>query len=156
MSRSLGMGNVVLSRAFVDALLLAVRPASTEDHLIVSPKIALLNDDPLTITPDTTKAQLDAHEAVFSGYTAGGQAVTLGAIPVRPSSVIQALAGNVSWVGPTVDPFVQGGVKGWYLYDTTFGLICSGQFSESVNIATPGDYLDLFAGLPFKLNTYGL
>lgn len=156
MSASLSMGNVVLSRAFLNALLLAVRPGSTEDHLIVNPKIALLNEDPLSITPDTTLEQLEEHEAAFSGYTAGGSAVTLGAVPVRPSNVVQALAGNVAWVGPVADPFISGGVKGWYLYDDTFGLICSGQFSESVNITGQGSYLDLFAGLPLKVNTSGL
>lgn len=151
MSASLGIGNVIMSREFVNALLLAVRPASAEDHLLVAPKIGLITSDPLSLGPDTTLAELEAIQAAFSGYTAGGQAITLGAIPIRAKFDAVALAGNVAWVGSETDPFVSASIGGWYLHDTTYGLVCACQFAQPVLIASPGDYLDLFVGLPVKL-----
>lgn len=143
----------VVSRLFADALLAAIAPSSTDDHLIVSPKIALLGTPSVTITPDTTKAVLDAEEVAFSGYTAGGSAITL-TTPgvVRGSDRFQLLAGNLTWVLTTADPLVTATVYGAYLYDTTFGLIAAGYFDEVVNLGNVGDYLDLFAGVPVLLS----
>lgn len=156
MARSVSMSRVVLAREFMNDLLLAVRPASATEHLLVAPKIALIGPNELSFSPDLTLAALEAAEVEFSGYTAGGAAVTLGAVPVRSGDRVMALAGNVSWVAPVADPFVEGEIVGWYMTDDTYGLVCFESFEESVLIAHPGDYFDLFAGLALKLNTLGL
>lgn len=149
-SRSLSLP--VVSRVFASLLLEAIAPASTEDHLIVTPKLALIGSPTLSLTPDLTKADIDVEQAVFSGYTAGGSAVTLTSPGiVRQGPGIQLLAGNVTWVLTTADPLVTGTIYGAYLWDATFGLIACGYFDEPVVLGAVGDYLDLFAGVPVVL-----
>lgn len=148
------MVSPVISRAFAELLLEAIAPGSAESHLIVSPKVALIGTSGLVLTPSTTKAELDAVESAFTGYTTGGSAITL-TTPgiVRGSVRLSILAGNVVWVLGTADPLVTGQVYGYYLYDTTYGLICSENFSEPVVLGQTGDYLDLFTGVPELLQS---
>lgn len=142
----------VLSRAAMNLLLLAIRPASATDHLIIAPKLGLFGPSEIVLTPDTTKAALDAIEVVFTGYTAGGAAVTFQTTTVRTGLGKQCtLSTNNVWVVGTADPLVTAEVSGWYLYDTTYGLICSEKFGTAVSMANTGDFLDLFAGLPIRL-----
>jgi len=142
----------VISRSFANLLLAAIAPSSTEDHLIVAPKVVLLGTSAVALSPDTLKATLDAQEAAFSGYTTGGAAITLTAPGlVRAGVDQQILAGNVSWVVTTADPLVTGTIYGAYLVDTTFGLIASGYFDEPVILGSVGDYVDLFWGVPVLL-----
>lgn len=144
--------NPVVSRAFAELLLDAIAPGSTEGHLIVSPKLALLKTNVVAITPETILSELNAEQADFSGYTTGGAAVTLTAPGVvRGGASVAMLAGNVVWKLTTATPLVTNNIRGWYLYDTTFGLIAGEYFSEQVVLGSVGDYLDLLAGVPVLL-----
>ena len=145
---SVAMSRPVLNRGFANAVLDCIRPASAELAPIVAPKVALIGSSAITITPDTTKAELDAVEAVFTGYTTGGSALTFAAANLRVLTTAVALAGNCNWVVGTASPVVTDTITGWYLYDTTYGLICSELLSAPVTLGFTGDWFDIFAGIP--------
>jgi hypothetical protein len=120
--------------------------------MIAAPKLAILGTNILALNPDLVKAELDEQQVAFTGYLAGGSAVTL-TTPgvVRHSASMQLLAGNVVWVLETGDPQITGVGYGAYLYDTTYGLIASGYFDAPVSLGSVGDYLDLLFGVPVFL-----
>jgi len=144
--------NPVLSRIGMDLLLDSLIPSGTPTA-IVAPKLALIIPDAVVLTPDTTKAELDAIEVAFSGYTTGGVALTMLTAPVNAGTNRLGLVGNGTWVAVTATPFVSANIGGWYLYDTTYGLLAAELFGQAnnVQIAQVGDYLDLFAGLVINL-----
>lgn len=148
---SVAMARPVLNRTFSNDILTAIRVAAVDAVAMVAPKIALIGETGIVITPDTTKAELDAVQAVFTGYTAGGAAVTFNVANLRHGQNAVALAGNVSWVVTAADPQLLDTVTGWYLYDTTFGLICSENLAAPVVLGQVGDWFDLFAGVPLYL-----
>jgi len=145
---SVAMSRPVLNRDYANAILDCIRPASSELAPIVAAKVALIGASAISINPDTTKAELDAVEAVFTGYTTGGSALTFAASNLRMLQTAVALAGNVNWVVGTATPVVTDTITGWYLYDTTYGLICAELLGSTVPLGFTGDWFDLFAGIP--------
>jgi len=141
-----------VSRTFANLLLDAITPASVDGHLIDTPKLILLGENSLAISPDTTLAEIEAIEAAFTGYTAGGTAITLTAPgPVRQSETIQLLAGNVIEVLESGSPTVTADIYGAALVDTTYGLIAAGYFDQPVTLAEVGDFIDVLFGVPVIL-----
>ncbi len=97
----------------------------------------------LTLTPNTTKAELAAAEADFSGYAA--EAIT------APDDAYIDRSGGASVIVPTVE-FVFDGtdlspttnlIYGWWLEDTDADLFTCGKFDEPIPMAAAGDALPL-------------
>jgi hypothetical protein len=107
--------------------------------------------------PNDTLAALEAQEATFDGYTAGGYALTTWLAPSY-----SALGGVVS-ISPQIDPNyntpsdppVQNTVTGWFLVDATGKLIADGTFTQPQFMGVVGDAFVITLALLFG-TTLGL
>ncbi len=137
--------NIVYSEAFLDTLLTAYKtnPAAA---LMPTPLVHLYNDNTLTPTPLTTKAQLDAVECAFSNYSAQTPSVSN---PVNLSQNTQGLLAPVSFVSTTGGVFVSDTARGYYVTSGS-NLVCAEKFATpfSAPFASNGDFLTLNVEIP--------
>jgi len=90
----------------------------------------------------TTKAALEAAEATFNGYTAGGYTLTAWSGPVNnPGSgaLITPPAVNVAWANPDDDPIVTNEIGGWWIEDATGNVRLVGTFEDTISMGQDGD-----------------
>lgn len=142
--------NVVIGRTWM-RVVLAAMAADPNAALIVTPKIRLSKNPLLSITPQTDIADLEAAEADFTGYTAGGITWTVG-VPVNLGPTRVGLQFPVSYVAGTADPFVANTIYGWWADDGT-NLIVGEVFVPPLTygFATQGDFLQLDLVMPVAL-----
>lgn len=96
----------------------------------------------LTPNKNTTKAQLVAAEANFSGYTAGGYTLTAWSGPVNnPGSgaIITPPAVNPTWTDPDPDPPVTNSIGAWWVEDAAGNVRLVGTFDQPISMAQAGD-----------------
>lgn len=94
-------------------------------------------------TVTTTKAELDAQEADFDGYTAGGETVAAWLSPLLdPAGGASIESGTVQfeWAHDTDD--VTNLIGGWY-YTTAAGQLIVGTFPVSIPMEGPGQGIPL-------------
>lgn len=142
--------NVVFGIAFVDTVLAALKTVASA-ALIATAKVRLSTDTAFNPTPNVTISALAAHEAAYTGYTAGGVAAVLSA-PVNPSTVVLGVLIPALFIATSSGSFVPATVTGWWLDDGT-NFICGEAFGggNTANFGQPGDFLDLTVVVPFGL-----
>jgi hypothetical protein len=103
----------------------------------------------LTLTPSTTKAQLDAVEANFDGYAP--QTVTAWLAPyLDPAGGASIQSGTKQFdYGPAASPPVTNNVFGFWIEDAAGDLIVAGTFTAPVSMAQVGDSIPLSAVLNY-------
>lgn len=134
--------NVVYGRDFVKTLIAALKVAP-DDPLINTAKVRLSQDPTFNPSPDSTVAGLDANEATFSGYSAGGLALTVG-VPVNLTTLIIGATTPTLFVVATATPVVGNDIYGWWIDDGT-NVIAGEKFpaggAASMNLV--GDFIQL-------------
>jgi hypothetical protein len=91
--------------------------------------------------PGDTLTALEAQEATFSGYTAGGYALATWLAPsYSPFGGVAVISPqvNVAFITPESDP-VQNVVTGFFLVDATGNLIQDGTFTAGQFLGIAGD-----------------
>ncbi len=119
--------------------------------LIGTGKLRLSHQAGFNPTPDTALADLEAQEAAFTGYPAGGIAVVL-TDPVNFAPNLLGVQCRGVFICGTADPQVTDTVYGWWIDDGT-DMKAAEPFPLGVTWAAqnPGDFLDLIANLPWHL-----
>jgi hypothetical protein len=116
---------------------------------LAASKVRLFQNGMVTISPTTTKADLVAAEASFTGYTAGGYAIATWLSPIL------APEGGYSIQSPlvqadTASPYTVGNVIGGYWIQEAGGdVIFAVQFAVGVPMQTAGQGLPLTSRLVF-------
>lgn len=119
-----------------------------QGELAVS-KVRLWDADKITPSIATTRAQLVAAEATYTGYTAGGLALTAWFSPIAAS------VGGFSTDSPkvqfaTVSPYtVTNNIGGFWIETAGGDLILIGSFTQPEPMAGAGDGFPLSASLIF-------
>jgi hypothetical protein len=142
--------NAVIGRAFADTILAALKtvPGSA---LITSGKVRLSKDPSFNPSSDSSVVALEANEADFSGYPAGGVAVSLSA-PLNFSLGCQAVLTSALFLAAAASPFVPNVVTGYWVDDGT-NVVQGERFAGGVNfsLSAPGDFLELAVFFPERL-----
>jgi hypothetical protein len=133
--------------AFLDTFLaaLSTRPAAA---LLVAPKLRLSVDPAFAPSPGMTIAALAAHETDFSGYTAGGYALTLAGPVTLTTNAVGEVASAVA-VAAAAAPFIGGQITGYWVDDGT-NVVLAEAFGPAgpVPIAAPGDFCQVDVRFP--------
>jgi hypothetical protein len=91
---------------------------------------------------NTTKAQLVAAEADFSGYTAGGYVLTAWTGPVNNAgsgAIITPPAVNPAYVEPDPGPGVANAIGAWWVEDAAGNVRLVGTFADPISLGQNGD-----------------
>lgn len=95
-----------------------------------------------TPTPNDTLTALEAIEATFSGYTAGGYALSAFTGPFYGNNggvIIISPQISVAFITPGEGDPVDNVVTGWFLVDSTGNLVADGAFTQTQPLQNPGD-----------------
>lgn len=114
--------------------------AALEQTGLAASKLHLFTTD-YTPTVNDILANLTAIEATFSGYTAGGYALTTWTGPFFSSQGgVQINSPQIvpTYVPPMSTP-VGNTVTGWYLVDATGNLVADGKFDQGIVMDALGD-----------------
>lgn len=142
--------NVVYGRTFANAVMAALLAAPV-DPLIDTGKIRLSQDPAYNPTPDSTVAGLEAYEADYSGYAAGGIAMVVSA-PINASQNVQGTMSSVLFKATTATPFVQNSVYGWWVDDGTNVILAEAFPGGTIALfGAINDFLQLDVVTPFGL-----
>ena len=121
--------------------------ASLVQTALASSKLKLYKSG-LTLTPATTQAALEAAECDFTGYTAGGIAISAWNAPILATaggySIQSPLAQWVVGATPTGNL-----VGGWWVEETGGALIVAAQFATPVPMEVTGQGLPVSVQLVF-------
>lgn len=141
---------VVINRDFANILLgaLKVVPGGA---LLATGKVRLSSDPAFAPQPGDSLASYVAGEATFSGYPAGGIAVSLHT-GLNVSTQIQGALTTALFIAATAMPFVPGNVTGYWIDDGTIVAVAE-KFAGgvTVNFGAVGDFLELDAVIPVNL-----
>lgn len=139
--------SVVFGRAFADAIIAGLSTLAGT-ALLATAKLRLSHDPAYNPLPDTLLADLEAQEALYSGYPAGGVAVALSA-PLNVAVGIEGAVQSHLWIATNASPFVGDSITGWWIDNGTDMLLAS-PFGDlgPVSIGLAGDFLNLLGVLP--------
>jgi hypothetical protein len=134
--------NLTYGTAFLNAIIAALKVAPT-NPLVNTAKVRLSANPSYNPTPTSTITALASEEANYSGYTAGGLALTVGS-PVNLSSTCQGAVTALQFLATTATPFVANQIYGYWVDDGTNVLVAE-KFAAGLVVAfgAPGDYLEL-------------
>jgi hypothetical protein len=147
MSTTYSAKKVVIGQAAANALLGAL----TTGHvggLLATGKLRLSHDPSFNPTPQSTLASLSAQEANFSGYPAGGVAVSL-TTGLNLSPNAQGASQAALFEAAAATPFVADNITGWWIDDGTIFWVGE-RFAAGLiaGFAAVGDFLELIAIIP--------
>lgn len=138
-------------RTFADTVLAALKTVPG-GPLIAAAKVRLSMDPAFAPTPDNKIADFTPNEANYSGYAAGGVALTLAGTGVAsPGCEVEYAA--VVFTATAATPFVPNNVTGYWIDDGT-NVIAAEAFGSSGPwaVAQSGDFLQLDLRLPLQLH----
>lgn len=143
--------NVVINRYFAALILNAIVDGDADPLVGATPKIRLSQDPAFNPQPNSTRAELAANEATFSGYTAGGYAPEF-TPPVNLNQNAMGTIANVLPTAATATPFVGNVITGYWADDGT-GVLIAERFANAItfDFAQAGDFLDLLVAIPVNL-----
>jgi hypothetical protein len=125
----------------------AVAKAKDIQTALATSKLRLFKAPDLVPTTFTTRAELEAAECDFSGYTAGGYPLPVWTGPANNPGGGQALTSPL--IHPAVDgaadPIIPNSVGGWWVEDKTAvspQVRVVGVFDPPRSMSTPGDMID--------------
>lgn len=139
---------VVYGRTFMNTIIAALlaRPGAA---LVVGAKVRLSKDAAFNPTPGSAIADFSAHEADYTGYAAGGVALTIGA-PLNLGANVQGTQESTLFTatGSTITNVVYG-----YWIDDGANVILAERFAggATAQFAVAGDFLALDTRTPFGL-----
>ncbi len=141
---------IVYGRAFVNTILAALKTIPG-GALVTGAKLRLSNNPSFSPTPGNVPGDFSANECAYSGYTAGGLAVTLSA-PLNLSTTADGVLFAGLFVATAASPFVPDTATGWWIDDGT-NVICAERFAnnQTATFASPGAFLSLTALLPQQM-----
>lgn len=142
--------NVVFGDVFANAWVLALKTVPGA-ALLAAGKLRLSKDPSFNPNSKTTLAELEANECDFSGYPAGGIAVSLTTgLDLTPQ--IQGAITSGTFVAATATPFVSGTAYGYWIDDGT-DMAMAEKFASPFNapFAEVGAFLVLNAAIPLGL-----
>ena len=140
---------LVFGRAFMNTIMAAFAARPAGPLVAAGAKIRLSQDPTFNPTPNSNVAGLSTNEATFSGYTAGGNAVTLSG-PVNASPTCQGELASTLFVATAST--VTNNVYGYWI-DDGVNVIVGERFAGGgiASFNTSGDFLDLQIVLPGQL-----
>lgn len=143
--------SITYGQAFLNTIVAAWKTTASA-ALIATAKVRLIHEASFTISPQTTIAQLAAQECDYSGYTAGGVALVVGA-PVNLSLNAQGAVTGIQFLATAATPFVADTAYGYWVDDGT-NMIAGEMFAGGVGItfASAGAFLELILELPLQVN----
>lgn len=127
--------------------------ATNAKTALAASKLRLYKGTTLVPIPATTLAELEAIEADYSGYTAGGATIANFSAPLlSPSGGASIQSGLVQFAflspTPPAEP-VSNVVGGWFLVDATGKLISIGTFPNGIGMAADGQGIPMNVQLVF-------
>jgi hypothetical protein len=133
--------------AFLNTLIAALKTTAS-GPLIDTGKLRLITQAAWVPTPGATIAALEAAEATFTGYTAGGIAVVLStAVNLSPTCQGCLCSGMFTASAVVVAP--AGSITGYWIDDGTNVIVMEAFAGGQVlTFANPGDFLDLNVAIP--------
>jgi hypothetical protein len=142
--------SVVYGRTFMNGLLKTMKTVPGA-ALLATGKLRLSKDPSFAPTPATTLAELEANECDFSGYPAGGIAVSL-TTDLNETPQIQGILTRGVFAATTATPFVPGSALGYWIDDGT-DMAIGERFADegTASFANVGDFLVLNAVLPGRM-----
>lgn len=142
--------NVVFGKAFANIVLAALKTVPG-GALLATGKLRLSKASPFNPTSGMSLADLEADEADFSGYPAGGVAVSL-TTGVNVTPQIQGAVTRGIFEAATATPFVGNSVTGYWVDDGTEMAIGEAFTDDQVAAFNAvGDFLILNALIPLNL-----
>ncbi len=127
---------------------LKTRPAAA---LLATGKLRLSKDPAFGPTQQSTLAELEANEADFSGYPAGGIAVSI-TDGLNISPTIQGAMTSGTFEAATATPFIGNAVTGYWIDDGTDPVTMEAfPNAQTADFSSVGDFLVLNAVLPMNL-----
>lgn len=118
--------------------------------LIASGKLRLSNNPALVANPQATISQLAADECAYSGYTAGGIAVTLSGPLILSNSAVGMLCTG-TFLATTATPFVSDSAHGYWIDDGTNVILVEAFPPGTVfSFAQAGAFLELVVLIPLQ------
>ena len=140
--------NITYGQTFLLSVIAALKTAPT-NPLVNMGKVRLTTQAGFNPQPLLTIAELSPNEANYSGYTAGGIALTLSS-PVLLGTGAVGNSQAVEFIASTASPFVPSTLTGYWIDDGT-NVIAMEAFSTSIPIAAAYDFLALVLQLPLQL-----
>lgn len=140
---------VTFGKAFLNSVVAAWKTVASA-ALIATAKVRLSNNPGLVINPGLTIAELAANECAYSGYTAGGLALVVGA-PANLSPTCQGAVTGLQFLAASASPFVPDTAYGYWVDDGT-NFIAGEAFPGGVGFSfgAAGDFLELVLELPLQ------
>lgn len=139
--------NPIYGTDFLNTILAAYKTTAS-GPLIASAKVRLINSPTFAPTPATTIADLAAVECAYSGYAAGGIALTVGA-PVNLSRTCQGAVTALQFLATAATPFVQDSAYGYWVDDGTNMIVVEMFPAGTVApFGSAGAFLELLLQLP--------
>ena len=117
--------------------------------LISGAKVRLSTASPFVPSSQATIAGLETGEADFSGYAAGGVALTVQP-PVLLSTGCVGSVNPISFIATVTSPFVANTITGYWVDDGT-NVILMEALPNPIVISVPYDYLELILSIPAQL-----
>lgn len=142
--------SVVFGLTFANTILAALKTVPSA-ALISSGKVRLSNNPSFNPVPTSTITSLAANECAYSGYTAGGIAVSL-TTGLILDGVTQGATTSALFEATTATTFVPDVAYGYWIDDGT-NMIMSERFANGGvgTFSAPGNFLDLIVLLPYQL-----
>jgi len=128
--------------------LLAQLGADTVTYGGLDDGLVKLFTGPLTPTPATTLADLEAVEADYTGYGAA-TITTMGT--VKPSALQWALFKSVYFAISGSGPYTGNEITGYWVETDEPNLVLAERFAAPVTLEALGDFLDLNVMVPLNL-----
>ena len=139
---------ITFGRAWLETVVAAWKTTAS-NPLINTAKLRLTTVSSFLPSPDATIAGLDANEANYSGYTAGGLAIVLSA-PVNLSPTCVGSVVNETFIATAGSPFVPNVLTGYWADDGTNVIAMEAFGGAGIPINGPGDFLALLMQLPLQ------
>jgi hypothetical protein len=127
---------------------LSARPAGA---LLTNGKLRLSKDPGFNPTENSHIADLTGGECDFSGYTAGGYTVTLGATLNVSGSALGA-PDDILAVATTATPQVGNSIYGYWIDDGTNIVMFEVFAGGPIPVAIAGDYCEVDLRVPLRFN----
>lgn len=141
---------ITYGNAYLKTQATAQKTAPT-NPLINTGKVRLTTATGFSPSGTNTIAELSPNEANFSGYTAGGLALTLTG-PVNLSALCEGMIAALTFLATTASPFVPNVLTGYWVDDGTNVIAQEAFPSPGITISAAGDFLALLLQLPQQVN----
>jgi hypothetical protein len=135
--------------AWIDTVLAAFKTGTGTTPLVNSAKCRLNVSPSFLPTPGQVISGYTPNEANFSGYSSGGDAVTLSA-GVNLSPTCEGVVATVTFISTAASPYVPNTCYGYWMDDGTNVILAEAFPAPGVPFTAAGDFLSLLIQIPFQ------